>query len=187
MLNVRDLIPWSRDRQVMPKRHGFEYPFLGLQRDIDRLFHEFWHGFDMPLPHHWEQGVAMMPSIDVREDEKEVVICAELPGMTEEDIDVTLSDTMLVIEGEKKSEHEDREGGYRYTERSFGSFRRGVPIDAAIVGDKVEATFKDGVLTVVLPKTPEAQKKHKKIDVKGSGTAKKAAEKAKEEATKKAA
>jgi HSP20 family protein len=168
MLNVRELIPWSRSREIAPGRRDVEHPFLALQREMDRLFEEFWRGFDMPMLGRGDRGAGLMsPRIDVREDGKSIVVTAELPGMDENDIQVTVSDSALVIEGEKKSDVEESERGYRYAERSFGSFRRVVPIDVAVMGDKVEASFRNGVLTVVLPKTPEAESKFRKIKVKG--------------------
>jgi HSP20 family protein len=179
MLNVRELIPWSRSREISPGRREVEHPFLALQREMDRLFDEFWRGFDLPMLGRGERGYGMLsPRLDVREDEKSIVVTAELPGMDESDVQVTLTDNSLIIEGEKKSETEESERGYRYAERSFGSFRRVVPIDAEIIGDKVEASFHNGVLTVVLPKTPEAEGKFRKIPVKSVEHAAKAGKKA---------
>jgi HSP20 family protein len=108
------------------------------------------------------------------------VVTAELPGMEEKDVEVVLGDNVLTIKGDKKLEHEEKEKekGYAYSERSFGSFERRIPIDTEIVADKVDAVFKNGVLTVTLPKTPEARKHFKRVPVRGSGEEKKIEKKA---------
>jgi HSP20 family protein len=98
-----------------------------------------------------------------------VEVRAELPGIDEKDIDVRLSDGTLTIRGEKKEEREEREegGSYYVSERRYGSFQRSFRIPEGIDHDKVDASFRKGVLTITLPKTPEAQQKAKKIEVKG--------------------
>lgn len=170
MLNVRDLIPWSRDREMTAARPEVEHPFFGLQREVDRLFEDFWRGFNAPVQSRMGTGAgAMTPRIDVAENENDVVVTAELPGIDEKDVDLTLADNALVIAGEKRAETEKSEQGYRYTERSFGSFRRTIPLGIEVVEDKVEASFKNGVLTVTLPKSPDSRAKRRKIEIKGAG------------------
>jgi HSP20 family protein len=105
--------------------------------------------------------------VDIREDDKEIVVAAELPGLDEKDLEVTMSDNALIIKGEKKGEHEERESGYSYRERSYGAFQRVIPLDVDVLEDQVAATFKNGVLTIVLPKSPDAQRKFKKIAISG--------------------
>ncbi|MBK8907361.1 MAG: Hsp20/alpha crystallin family protein [Rhodospirillales bacterium] len=167
-MNVRDLIPWSRDREVAVARRDVEHPFFGLQREVDRLFEDFWRGFNAPAQARTGAGLgAVAPRVDVAEDENEIVVTAELPGIDEKDVELTLADNALIIAGEKKAETEKSGQGYRYTERSFGSFRRAIPFEVDVVGDKVEASFKNGVLTVTLPKSPEARARARKIEIKG--------------------
>ncbi|TVR99975.1 MAG: Hsp20/alpha crystallin family protein [Rhodospirillales bacterium] len=161
-MNVRDLIPWSRGRDLAPGREGVEHPLVAFQREMDRLFEDFWR----EVPGFARTGGAVAPRMDVSEDEKEIVIKAELPGLEEKDVEILLSDNMLTIRGEKRAEHEESERGYTYRERSFGSFRRAIPLDADVLEDKVDASFKNGVLTVVLPKSPQAQAKTRKIAIK---------------------
>lgn len=177
MFGMRDLIPWSRGREVAPRRSGWEHPLMTLQRDMDRMFEDLWRSFEGPMLGRFERGV-VTPRIDVSESEDEVVVAAELPGLNEDDVEVILSDNVLTIKGEKKAEHEGKEEGVTYMERSYGSFERRIPIDTDIVSDKVEAKFKNGVLTVTLPKTPEARKHFKRIPIQGSGEAKKIEQKA---------
>lgn len=173
MFGMRDLIPWSRGREVSPGRHGWEHPLIRFQRDVDRMFDEMWHGFDLPTFGRLGRGDMMSPRVDVSEADDNILVTVELPGMDETDVELLWSDNVLTIKGEKKAEHEQKERGYTYTERSYGSFERRIPIDSEVVSDKLDATFKNGVLTVTLPKTPEARKHFKRIPVHGEGEEKK--------------
>jgi HSP20 family protein len=103
------------------------------------------------------------PAIELIEQKDNVVVKAELPGMKKEDIEVTLHEGTLNIAGERKSEQKVEEGGVYRSERFFGRFQRGITLPAPVAGDKVKAEYKDGILTVTLPKTEEA--KPKQIDV----------------------
>ena len=107
-----------------------------------------------------------MPSVDVGETDKAFEITAELPGMDEDDIEVTLTDAGLTIKGEKKSEREETEKDYHRLERSFGSFQRFFAVPEEVDAAKIDARFKKGVLTVTLPKTAKA--KARKIKVKAA-------------------
>ncbi len=166
MLKVRDLIPWSRGREVALDRPMFDHPLATFQREFDRLFEDLWRGFDMPmLARSFGRGGVIAPRIDVRESDAAVVVAAELPGLTEGDIEVGFGDGVLTIKGEKKAEREESRGGVTYSERSFGSFERRIPVDTEVISEKAEAVFKDGVLTVTLPKNPAAQKEMTQIPV----------------------
>jgi HSP20 family protein len=170
MLNVRDLIPWSRGREVASGRSPIDHSLVAFQREINRLFDYFWRDFDLPMFGRAERGRGFItPKVDIREDAKEIVVAAELPGLDEKDLEVTMSDNALIIKGEKKGEHEEREGGYTYRERSYGAFQRAIPLDVDVLEDQVAATFKNGVLTITLPKSPDAQKKFKRIAISGGG------------------
>lgn len=170
MLNVRDLIPWSRGREVASRRASMDYPLVAFQREVNHLFEDFWRDFDLPMFERPERGRGFItPKVDVSEDDKEIVVVAELPGLDEKDVEVTMSDSALIIKGEKKGEREKRERGYTYRERSYGAFQRAIPLDADVLADQVAATFKNGVLTITLPKSPDAQRKFKKIAISGNG------------------
>ena len=106
------------------------------------------------------------PAVDVINKEKAYEITAELPGMDESNIDVKFSDGALTIKGEKKDEREEKKKDYYLSERRYGSFQRSFGVPDGVDADKIEAQFKNGVLTVTLPKTAEAQKSEKKISVK---------------------
>jgi len=106
------------------------------------------------------------PIVDVAERENEYEITAELPGMEEKDIELTVSDDVLKIKGERKEEKEEKNKDYHISERRYGSYQRSFRLPEGVDDSKIEAKFKNGLLTVTLPKTAEAQKKSKKIEVK---------------------
>jgi HSP20 family protein len=169
MLTMRDLIPWSRDRDVASGRAA-EHPLMSFQRDMNRLFEDLWRGFNVFAPGRGEAMATMIsPRIELKEKDAEVVIFAELPGLKESDVEVTLTDNVLAIRGEKKIEktEEEKDRGYTYSERSYGAFERRIPIDAEVLADKVQATFADGVLTITLPKNPEAKGQARRIPIGG--------------------
>jgi HSP20 family protein len=170
IMSFKSLIPWNkqnRKNEMTPaRRQQFESdPFALLQHEMNRVFDIFHGDFD---GFGAQGGAAWMPLVNVSESEKEVKVSAELPGLEEKDIDVTLADNVLTIKGEKKAEHEEQDGNYHRVERSYGSFVRAIPMPVDVVADKVGAAFAKGVLTVTLPKSPEAQQSVKRIAVKAS-------------------
>jgi HSP20 family protein len=108
------------------------------------------------------------PAVDITESEKAYELTAELPGMDETNIEVNVSDGNLTIKGEKQEEKEEKKKDYYMRERNFGSFERRFELPEGVDADKIEATFKKGVLTLTLPKKLEAQKPAKKIEVKAA-------------------
>lgn len=179
MFTKESLMPWSKRGELSHGKRDDGHPMDLLHRDIDRLFEDFWRGFDLPMLGHMERPFGrMLPKLDMAEDEDEVRLSVELPGMDEKDVEVLLSDNVLTIKGEKKAEKETKKEAYAYTERTYGSFHRSIPLDAEVMADKVEARFDKGVLTVTLPKTPEAKTKAKKIPVNVSAKVKKMEHKA---------
>jgi HSP20 family protein len=151
-------------------------PFETLRREIDRLFDDFDGGFwrapfrrsvfDVEPFSRRELTWAATPAMDVAETDKAYEIAAELPGMGESDVEVVAANGVLTIKGEKKEEKEEKKKDYYLSERRYGSFERRMQIPEDVDADKIEAAFKKGVLTVTLPKKPEAQKPAKKIEVK---------------------
>ena len=109
-----------------------------------------------------------MPTVDVSETDKAYEITAELPGMDEKNVEVKLANGSLTIKGEKQDEKEEKKKDYHMRERSYGSFERSFQVPDGVDADKIEANFKKGVLTVILPKSAEAQKAEKKITVKSA-------------------
>jgi len=153
----------NRER-TLPARRG-ENPFLALQRDMSRLFDDFWRGFDLPAPFGEAWG-SFTPRVDIEETDTEVRVAAELPGLEEKDVEVHLTDDTLVLEGEKREEHEDEKQGWR--ERSYGRFERSIPLPCEVDADHVSARFKNGLLTVRLPKSPKARERSKRIQITAS-------------------
>jgi len=112
-------------------------------------------------------GSEFVPRMDVSDTDKEIMITAELAGIDEKDVDITLQDDVLTIRGEKKVQRDENEKSYHLVERSSGTFSRSIALPAEIEQDKIEATFKKGVLTIRLPKQPVEESKAKKIEIKG--------------------
>ena len=145
---------------------------------MDRLFNDFGRGFGQfptrssvfdvePFWGHemtWEAA----PAVDIAESEKAYELTAELPGMDEKNIEVKVANGNLIIKGEKQEEKEETKKDYYMRERNFGSFERRFEMPEGIDADKIEASFKKGVLTLTLPKKLEAQKPAKKIEVKAA-------------------
>ncbi len=161
-MTFRDLMPFRK--KSMPVKREESNPFALMRREMDELFDNFFQGFEME-PFGGRLG-AFSPDIDVVENDREIKIKAELPGMDEKDIEVSVNEDTLTIRGEKKEEQEDKGKDYYRMERSYGSFTRTIPLPIEVETDKVEAKFKKGVLTVVLPKTAKAVEGTKKIAVK---------------------
>jgi HSP20 family protein len=166
--------------QTAPERAATQarWPFESLRREVDRLFEDFDRGFWTspfrrsmfgiePLWRREEEWGAA-PSVDIVEKDSAYEVTAELPGMDEKNIEVKLVDGDLTIKGEKQEEKEEKEKNYYLHERQFGSFERYFTVPEGVDTEKIEASFKKGVLTVTLPKKPEAQKPEKKIEVKAA-------------------
>jgi HSP20 family protein len=167
-MSVRDLIPSGRERSPSVRGGEVMDPILSLHREMNRLFDDFFGGAGRRLPSvGFGAGFGGMgwPQTDVVENDKEYRVTAELPGLEEKDIDLTFQDGVLTLKGEKKVEHDDE--GARYSERYHGRFQRSVSLGTDVDEEKVSASFKNGVLTVVLPKTPEAESKVKHISING--------------------
>ncbi len=165
----------------MPASRGEErrHPLATLRDEMDRLFDDFFSGSPlMPLRRRdwglapWRRLPASygatLPGVDIADSEKEYRITAELPGVEEKDVDVSLADDVLTIKGEKRHERKEKTEDYVVSERRFGSFERSFTLPLGADAEKIDATFKSGVLTITVPKLPEAQAKRKKISVKAS-------------------
>lgn len=145
----RGLSPWSA-RGAFPS----------LRDEMEQLFQHFWD----ENGDNWA-GSLMSPPADVSETDKEVTVKLDLPGVKAKEIDVQLNGNQLVISGERKEEKEEKGETWHRVERRSGRFSRTMTMPCAVEEDKIDASMKDGILTVVLPKTAEAQSR--KIEVKG--------------------
>ena len=169
-------IPVTTDKApsaLRPRR-----PLESLRQEIDRLFEDFGIGtwpspfrssfFDMDPFRRAKAAFSGRPAVDVTETEKGYKVVAELPGMDEKNIEVKIASGMLTIKGEKQDEKEEKKKDYYMQERSYGSFQRSFQVPEGVDTDKIEASFKKGILSVTLPKSAEAQKAEKKITVKSA-------------------
>jgi HSP20 family protein len=159
-MTFKSLVPWSRTRT--PATYS---PFVGLQDEINRMFDDMWRGFGTPTATRASStGVfSTMPAIGVAETDKSVDVTIELPGLSEKDVELTLENDVLTVRGEKRDEKNDQKAGY--TERWYGAFERSVALPPGLLADKADAKFKDGVLTVSVPRTEQLQAKAKKIAI----------------------
>ncbi|WIM11929.1 Hsp20/alpha crystallin family protein [Enhydrobacter sp.] len=153
-------------------------PFETLRQEVDRLFDdfgaEFWRSpfrrslFDIGPAFRKVMTVGAVPPVDVVEKDDAYEVTADVPGFDEKNIEIRLVNGTLSIKGERKSEKEEKKEGRYLSEREFGSFERRFELPEGVDPDKIEASLKKGVLTVTLPKKPEAQKPAKKIEVKSA-------------------
>jgi len=166
-MSMKDFMPSIWKKGVSPVFRGEEPSLHPLQREMNRLFDNFFGGFDMtPFRGFEDREGAFFPSVDVKETEKELVVKAELPGIEEKDIEVFVTDDVLTIKGEKKQEKEEKEKGYYHVERTYGTFHRQIPLPSGVDTGDVHAGFKNGVLTVKIRKTETAKEKRKKVAIK---------------------
>ncbi len=159
---IRDLIPSVFSNRDVPARRSSKDPIDGLYRDMNRLFDDFLGHSNLP----WRASTECFePCLDIRENDKEYIIEAEIPGMDKKDVDLAINNDVLTIRGEKKSETKDKNDNYYRIERSFGRFSRDIPLPDDVQHDKINAKFKNGLLKIELPKKPEAQRSVKRIDI----------------------
>lgn len=169
-MSIRDLVPklGKRDARSLIRRKD-EDNLLTFQREMNRLFDNFFGGFGLESTMDWAEDSltksSFSPRIDVSETNKEVKVSAELPGMEEKDVTVELGDDIITIRGEKKEEHEDKGKNWYRREQSYGSFHRAIPLPANVNGEKAQAKFKKGKLTVTIPKAEEDKTNRKSIKI----------------------
>ena len=140
-------------------------PFGDLERmksEMDRVWDSFFA--TKPAVKTGESG-EWYPSLDITETKNDILVKAEIAGMDPKDIDISLNNDILTIKGEKKQEKEEKEENYHLVERSYGKFVRSVKLPGEVKSDKINASYKNGVLNITLPKSEEAKKKEVKIKV----------------------
>jgi HSP20 family protein len=161
---IRDLITRSLEKRGVPVRREHEHPFFSFQREMNRLMDDFFGSAWVPTAADPWAGT-FLPNVDIKENDKELVVSAELPGLDDKDVEVLLTDDTLTIKGEKKFEKEDKEDNYHRVERSYGSFNRVIALPADVLTEKAEAKFEKGILSITLPKA-EKKPGAKKIPIK---------------------
>jgi HSP20 family protein len=159
-MTLTDLIPWARARALAPRFGDEADPFLALHRDMSRLLDNFTRGFGLPAAttDAWSAG---WPTVEVSETANEIKVVAELPGLEEKDVELSLRDGVLTLQGEKSASKD----GAVYSERWHGKFQRAIPVGPAIDPENVAASFKNGVLSVTLGKRDEARTQVKRIPI----------------------
>ena len=160
-MKVRSMLPtlWGESASE-------RVPFRTLQQEVDKVFNDF--GSDLPLVGRWNGIGRLAMQVDVAETEKTLEVTAELPGVNEKEIDVSLAGDILTIKAEKKSDKEEKTKDYHLVERSYGTFERSMQLPFKADAAKIEAKFDKGVLKLVVQKPAEAQTKLQKIEVKAA-------------------
>jgi HSP20 family protein len=163
-MQMKDLIPWARTEHAPDLKAQDDSPISALQREMNRTFDNFWSRFgsvDWPF-----SGGEVRSDVVATDDAIEVSV--ELPGLEMKDLEVSVSNDLLTVKGEKKIDRQDEKKGYYLSERSYGSIYRTIPLPPGADGSKAEASFKNGVLTIRLPHSPEAKANVQRIEVKSS-------------------
>lgn len=155
--------PWSDPDQSVVKRS--RRPVESFQKEMNRLMDSFFNESSLSPMTMRSSPLDFSPSVDFSENEQSFNVKAELPGLTEDDIEIEFHDQVLVIKGEKKVEEESKEDDFHRIESSYGSFYRSFTIPVTIEEDKIDAKMKNGVLKVTLPKAASVAAKTKKIKV----------------------
>jgi HSP20 family protein len=153
------IVRWTPARDLAP----FPSDVLNIQREINRMFNTFFRnepGDDSLANAGWN------PAVDIAEHDDAFVVKVELPGVAKDEVKIVSQENMLTIRGEKKQEKESKGSNFHRVERSYGVFQRSFTLPSTVKGEKIEATFKDGVLTVTLPKAEEAKRKEVEVKVK---------------------
>lgn len=163
-MNISDLVPWKDQRSL--RRSDSPTAMRPLRQEIDRLFEDFFRGWESQLFSD-EDMSAFNPALNLAETDSAFEATMELPGLAQEDIEVTLTRDGLAITGEKKDEEEERNKNYVRRERSYGYFQRVIPIPAdTIDSEKIEAEFDKGVLKITMPKLESAKSPSRRIEIK---------------------
>ena len=168
----------SRRDQQLARRQAFAAsPFRALERfadEVDRMFGDFGFGIGRPFGRApgFADTMTWAPQIEVSQQNNELVIRADLPGLNKDDVKVDVTDDAITLQGERKHEHEEERGGVYRSERSYGSFYRVIPLPEGAITDQAKATFKDGVLEIRLPAPPEQVTRGRRLEI-GEGSSKK--------------
>jgi len=166
-MSIRSLMPtlWSDEHH--------KDVFQNLQNEVDRVFQQFQSGFPLAVNsgnNEGELGI-LVPRVNVSETDKQIQVNVELPGVEKDDVEVTIADKVLIIEGHKKTESEKMEKEFRVVERSEGRFKRVIPLGFDLADESIDAKCKDGVLCVTIDKPANLTPKARKIEVKNTESA----------------
>lgn len=167
---TRKLMPWRREQRQPAVAQTGDRGILDLHREMNNLFADFFAGFGEDAL--WPRGLLAgrsafpsMPKVDVAETADDIVVRADLPGMEEKDIKVTLDGDLLTIRGARSEEKEDKKRDYHLMERSYGEVQRVIQLPGGVDREKVKAAFKNGVLSVTMPKLPSLKAQSRHIEI----------------------
>jgi HSP20 family protein len=166
-MNVRNLAPWTRNgerNQSLPAAPDPASPVFTLHREVNRLFDDVFRGFDTPAP--WSGGA--WPHLEVEDGETEYRVTAELAGLDDKDVEILVHEDVLILRGEKHAKTEDRNRAF--SERVYGRFERRIALDGVSEAN-VRAEFRNGLLTVTVPKSARSQQRVKRIPINQATTA----------------
>jgi len=148
---------------LIPRKRGNGSELASLQTRVNRLFNEFFTGTDLPMT---EMFGEWAPALDLAETDTEILVKTEIPGIDPKDMDVAIAGDVLTVKGEKKGEVEEKGKTWHRTERNYGAFQRSITLPCPVDADKVRAEYKNGVLSIMIPKREEARPKPIKVNVK---------------------
>ncbi len=164
-MKIADLVPWRGSGRDLTARTAPTDPMRALQLDVDRAFDRFWRMVPYPLAAPARPGQADVVRVDVGDNGREITVTAELPGMSDADVQVSIRDGQLTIRGEKKSDRAAEQNGVLVRERVYGAVERTLPLPDGLDPDGARATFSNGVLTIAIPKSADLQAETKRIPV----------------------
>jgi HSP20 family protein len=165
---VKNLIPWKKKNHEVEVLSPNDDPTFNLTRGLTEMVNEMFRPFEHRWPHpllRSHSGMRLMPKIDLEETDTEVTVTADLPGLDEKDIQITLDDSFLTLRGERKEEREKKGKNYHHVERSYGAFHRSIALPEGVDRDTIKATFKKGVLHVTIGKLPGHERSIRRIPV----------------------
>ena len=166
MSKIHDLMRWNQSSPVSVRKGSSNFSLTGLQEEMNRLFDHFYNGAQVRLTD-WDRNLPSMPSVNLIESGDSFKVEAELAGMDPKNVEVEIADGCLTLKGERREEKEEKKEGGNYLRREifYGSFSRTIALPETVDSEKAEAAFKNGILTVSLPKKAEARQKPKKVEI----------------------
>jgi len=153
------LVRWNPARELA----AWPSDLFGIQREMNKMFNNFFRG---DIQDEDSALMAWTPAVDIAEHDDEYLVKVELPGVNKDEVKITVESNILTIRGEKKQEKEIKKENYHRVERSYGSFQRSFTLPTTVKSDKIDASYKDGILSVSLPKAEEAKPKQIEVKVK---------------------
>ena len=160
---ITDLVPWKKTSNDLAVRGQGLDPFARVRHNMDEMFSDVLRSWIGPV--NLNGNGSFLPQVDIKDTAKEIRVTAELPGLEQKDIEVSIVDGSLRLKGEKQEEHEEEKSDLYCSERRYGAFERVIPLPVEVEADQIKASYRNGVLKVVLPKSKDAQSSRRVISV----------------------